>query len=178
MELLTLEELAQYLRVTKKTIYRLIERDRIPCRKVGRLWRFDKESIDDWLVKNVKRVSANILVVDDEDDICSLFKDTIEESGHTIATVNDSHKGLDLALHNDFDLIFLDLKMPGMDGAELFRRIKETKPDVPVTIITGFQDSELMMKALKHGPLGIMIKPFSGSDIISAVNNYIHFKDQ
>ena len=63
--------------------------------------------------------------------------------------------------------------MPGMDGAELIGQIRLTKPELPVTIITGYVNSDLMMRALAHGPLGVMSKPFRGSDILTAVNNYL-----
>jgi excisionase family DNA binding protein len=172
--LLTLEELAQYLRVTRKTIYRLLENGRIPAKKVGHQWRFEKADIDTWLQKSTKKKAVNVLVIDDYEDICSLFRGALEGSGISVTTVNDSIKGLELIKTRDFSLVFIDLKMPGMDGAELFKNIKEFKPELPVTIITGFSDSELMMKALTYGPLGVMNKPFSASDIIIAINNYLH----
>ena len=172
---MTLEEVADYLRVTKKTIYRLLERHDIPATKVGRQWRFDKASIDTWLNQNSVETKVSIIVIDDDKELCSLFKDTLEELGHTITTVNDSSKGLELVKSNDYDLVFLDLKMTGMDGAELFRQIRMAKPNLLVTIITGYPDSNLMTNALAHGPLGVMNKPFNSSDIISAINNYLHF---
>jgi excisionase family DNA binding protein len=175
MGLMTLEELANYLRVTTKTIYRLLDKNAIPARKVGRQWRFDKESIDTWLRHKSMGRAAHILVIDDDDDICSLFRDTLEESGYTVTTVNDSSKGLELVKNQGYDLIFLDLKMPIIDGAELFRQIRLARPKLPVTIITGYPDSDLMMNALTHGPLGVMSKPFRGSDILTAVDNYLRF---
>ena len=177
-ELMTLEEVANHLRVTKKTIHRLLERRVIPAMKVGRQWRFDKASIDVWLHKNsvgTEAKEAKILVIDDDETICSLFKDTLEGTGYAVTTVSESSKGLELVKDGDYDLVFLDLKMPEMDGAELFRRIRVAKPKLPVTIITGYPDSDLMVSALAHGPLGIMSKPFRGSDILTAVNNYLHF---
>ena len=175
MELMTLEEVANYLRVTPKTIHRLLERRAIPATKVGRQWRFDKASIDVWLRQNSVGTAANILVIDDDETICSLFKDTLEEAGHTVTTVGESSKGLELVKDRDYDLVFLDLKMPGVDGAELFRQIRVVKPESPVIIITGYPDSDLMMSALAHGPLGVMKKPFSSSDILTAANNYLRF---
>ena len=174
-ELMTLEEVANYLRVTKKTVHRLLGRRAIPAMKVGRQWRFDKASIEVWLHQNSVETAANILVIDDDDTICSLFKDTLEGEGHTVTTVSESSKGLELVKNGDYVLVFLDLKMPGMDGAELFRQIKAAKPKLPVTIITGYPDSDLMMSALAHGPLGVMKKPFTGSDILAALNNYLRF---
>jgi excisionase family DNA binding protein len=174
-ELMTLEEVANYLRVTTKTIYRMLDKQAIPATKVGRQWRFDKASIDIWLRQMSVEKAANILVIDDDEEICSLFKDTLEESGHTVTTANESSEGLELVNNQDYDLVFLDLKMPVMDGAELFRQIRLAKPKLPVTIITGYPDSDLMMNALTHGPLGVMGKPFSGSDILAAVDNYLRF---
>jgi excisionase family DNA binding protein len=172
---MTLEEVANYLRVTKKTIYRLLERRGIPATKVGRQWRFDKASIDIWLHQNSAETTAKILVVDDDEAICSLFKDTLEVEGHTVTTVSESSKGLELARGGDYDLVFLDLKMPGMDGTELFKQIRVAKPNLPVTIITGYPDSDLMTRALTYGPFGVMNKPFRGADITTAVSSYLRF---
>jgi excisionase family DNA binding protein len=172
---MTLQEVASYLRVTTKTIYRLLERHGIPARKVGHQWRFDKVLIDAWLNQASTEKAANILVIDDDETICSLFKDTLEETGHSVTTVNESSKGLELVKDRKFDLVFLDLKMPVMDGAELFRQIRLVNPELPVTIITGYAESDLMMNALTHGPLGVMSKPFRGSDILTAVDNYLRF---
>ena len=60
-----------------------------------------------------------------------------------------------------------------MDGAEFFRQIKAIKPNLPVTIITGYPDSEMMARVLAQGPFGVMSKPFGESDIINAVNNFL-----
>ena len=63
--------------------------------------------------------------------------------------------------------------MPGMDGAELFRQKNTIKPKLPVTIITGYPDGDMMARALAHGPLGIMKKPFGEQDIVAAVNSFL-----
>jgi len=173
-ELITLQEVAAYLRVTKKTIYRLLRQGKIPASKVGHQWRFDKVLIDEWLRHNPDVAKANILVIDDEEIIRALFKDTLEELGHKVITAETASEGLDLVKERDFDLVFLDLKMPGsMDGAEVFGQIKAVKPRLPVTIITGYPDSDMMARALAQGPFGVMEKPFSESDITAAVANFL-----
>ena len=174
-ELMTLKEVADYLRVTKKTIHRMLERCVIPAMKVGRQWRFDQGLIEVWLRQNSIKRSANILVIDDDETICSLFKDTLEGTGYTVTTVSESSKGLELVKDRDYDLVFLDLKIPEMDGAELFKQMRVVKPKLPVTIITGYPDSELMTRALTYGPFGVMSKPFRESDILTAVNTYLRF---
>ncbi len=177
-EIMTLEEVADFLRVTKQTIHRLLERRGIPAMRVGRQWRFDKASIDVWLRQSSAEIVANILVIDDDETLCTLFQDTLQGDGHRVTVVSESSKGLELVKDRDYDLVFLDLKMPVMDGAELFRQIRVAKPELPVTIITGYPDSDLMMSALAHGPLGVMKKPFRGSDILTALNNYLRFGAQ
>ena len=177
-ELMTVGEVADYLRVTKTTIYRLLKRRDIPATKVGRGWRFEKTMIDEWLHRNLVGTKANILVIDDEEIIRALFKETLEELGHRVITVDSGSKGLELVKQQDFDLLFLDLKMLGIDGAELFRQIKSIKPKLPVTIITGYPDSDMMARALAQGPFGAMNKPFTESDIITAVNNFIRITKQ
>ena len=172
-ELMTLEEVANYLRVTEKTIYRLLDKRAIPATRVSHLWRFDKTYIDNWLNQSSIGVDARILVVDDDDTICSLFKDTLESEGYKVTTANDSREALKLVTKGDYTLLFLDLKMPEMDGAELLRQIRESKPEMPVTIITRYPESDLMMKALDYGPLGVMKKPFKASDVLTNVRSYL-----
>jgi len=150
-QLMTLQEVADYLRVTEKTIYRLLRRGKIPATKVGNQWRFDKTLVDEWLQRNSVGTKANILVIDDEETIRSLFKETLEELGHTVITAETGSEGLELVKQHDFALVFLDL-----------------------TIITGYPDSGMMRRALAQGPFGVMNKPFGESDIITAVANFLH----
>ena len=172
-ELMTLEEVAQYLRVTEKTIYRLLDKRGVPAARVGHQWRFDKAVIDTWLRQSSTEAEARILVIDDDETICSLFKDTLEDAGYKVTAVTDSYEGLELVKNEDYDLVFLDLKMPGLDGAELLGQIRAVKPEMPVTVVTGYPESDLMMKALNYGPLGVMKKPFKGSDVLTTVRNYL-----
>ncbi len=176
-ELMTLEEVALYLRVNEKTIYRMLSDGEIPASKIGHLWRFKATEINEWLsrkaVGNIKNEKPNILIIDDDALVGTLFEDVLKPNGYEVTTANDPFKGLELVKSRDYAMVFLDLKMPGMDGAELFKRIRQAKHDLPVTIITGFPDSDLMMKALAHGPFGVMRKPFKESDILTAVNSYM-----
>ncbi len=174
-EFMTLQEVADYLRVTPKTIYRLLEKRKIPATLVGNRWRFDRAAIGDWLRSRSTDTKASILVVDDDRTIRSLFKDTLEELGHIVSLAETAYGAIELVKERQLDLVFVDLKMPGMDGAELLRQIKILKPGLPVTIITGFPESDLMARALTHGPFGVMSKPFNSSDIMNAVNNYLRF---
>lgn len=172
-ELMTLEEVANYLRVTEKTIYRLLDKRGIPATKVGHQWRFDRGAIENWLKQSSNDAGAHILVIDDDETICSLFRDILDSAGYKVSTTDNSYEGLKIIQNGDFDLVFLDLKMPGLDGAELFGQIRTIRPEMPVIVVTGYPESDLMAKALKYGPLGIMKKPFNESDVLIGVKNYL-----
>ena len=176
IELMTLEEVARYLRVTEMTVYRLLARGVLPATKIGHLWRFDRAAIDEWLQGRAVGARATIQVVDDEEVSRGLVKETLEELGHRVVMAGNGAEGLELVRKTDIDLAFIDLKMPGMDGAELFCQIRAIKPQLPVTIITGYPESDLLVRALAGGPFGVMNKPFSESDIITAVNNFLRIQ--
>ncbi|HEY83333.1 MAG TPA: response regulator [Dehalococcoidia bacterium] len=172
-QLMTVEELGRYLRFTKRTIYRLLKQGSIPAIKIGNKWRFDREAIDKWLRHGMEEVKGRILVIDDDELIRSLFKETLEGQGHTVITAGTGAEGIECVKRWDFDLVFLDLKLPETDGAELLKQMRSAKPELPVTIITGYPGSEMMERALKQGPFGVMNKPFDASDIITAVNSFL-----
>lgn len=177
-EIMTVEEVAAYLRVTERTVYRLLDRGGFPASRVGRQWRFDKSLIDKWIKENSVGVKPNILVIDDEEVVHLLFMRSLEALGYTVVAVGTSLEGLELAKQQDFDLVFLDLKMPGMNGAELLGHLRKVKPELPVTIITGYPNSDMMSRALTHGPFGIMNKPFNESDILTAIKVFLRFIKQ
>ena len=172
-QLMTVEELGDYLRFNKKTIYKLLKQGSIPAIKIGNKWRFDKEAIDRWLRHGTEGVRSRILVIDDDELIRSLFKETLEEQGHKVVTASTGAEGIECIKRWDFDLVFLDLKLPETDGAELLKQMRLAKPELPVTIITGYPGSEMMERALKQGPFGVMNKPFDSPDIINAVSSFL-----
>jgi len=171
---MTLPELAEYLRFTRKTLYGLLKQGNIPAIKIGRKWRFDKEVIDNWLYQKSSGIKARILVIDDEETIRLLFETTLKERGHVVVTASTGSEGIECVNQQEFDLVFLDLRLPDIDGAEVFRKIKNIKPALMVIIITGYPDSEIMGRAIQEGPLGVMNKPFTDSAIENAVNSFLH----
>jgi len=172
-ELMTVEELGQYLRFTRKTLYKLLKRGDIPGIKIGNKWRFEKATIDRWLHQYMEGTKARFLVIDDDELILTLFKRTLEPYGHTVVTASNGQDGIECVIKWDFDLVFLDLKMPDVSGDEILKQIKSSRPDLPVTIITGYPGSEMMEKAVKLGPFGVMDKPFGSSDIVNALNSFL-----
>ena len=172
-ELMTVREVAGYLRVTQKTVYRLLQKGSIPALKVSHSWRFDRAAIDEWLRSSVVGAKTTILIIDDDQTIRDLFRDILEDAGHNVVTAGSGAEALEYIKAKDFALVFLDLKMPGMNGADVLRKIRTIAPELPVTIITGFPDSENMAQALAQGPFGVMNKPFGEADVLNAVKSFI-----
>jgi len=171
-ELLTTKEVAKYLRLRTETVLRKVGKGEIPAIKMGGRFRFDKEQIDEWL-RHKSTAKKGVLVIDDEEIIRQLFKETLEASGCHVITAKSGAEAVALVKSSSFDLIFMDLKMPGMDGAQTFRRIRRINKSVPVVIITGYPTSELMEQALEQGPLGVMRKPFNAVDIAKCADSFL-----
>jgi two-component system response regulator (stage 0 sporulation protein F) len=172
-ELLTTKEVAGYLKLRPETVLRGVKKGEIPAIKVGGHFRFDKRQIDDWLQNN-STSKKRILVIDDDEPVRKLFKDTLEKNNYHVLTVENGSRALKLVHSWNFDLIFLDLKMPVMDGVEIFRRIRRIDRAVPVVIITGYTSSDMLRKALKQAPFGVMKKPFGSKDILRSAENFLN----
>jgi DNA-binding NtrC family response regulator len=98
---------------------------------------------------------------------------SVEELGRRIQVAESSLKGFELNKTAGFRYDFFDLRMPEMDGVELFHQIKANKPKLPVAIITGYHDSDMMASALAQGPFVVMNKPFGTSDIVNATKVFL-----
>lgn len=172
-QLMTVEELGKYLRFNKRTIYRLLKQGSIPAIKIGNKWRFPQDAIDTWLRDKMGGAKARILIIDDDEFVRSLFKETLVEEGHTVLTAGSSADGIEYVEQGNIDMVFLDLKMPDMEGAEVLKHIRSAVPELPVTIITGYPDSDMMARALKYGSISVMQKPFDSTAIVTAVNSLL-----
>jgi DNA-binding NtrC family response regulator len=97
------------------------------------------------------------------------LQDMLGREGHRVAIALSGVEALGLVEKDRFDLIFLDLVMPGLDGSEVFKRIRKIDEHVPVAIITGHPDSELLAKAMEQGPFIVMKKPLDIYEIRKTV---------
>jgi excisionase family DNA binding protein len=171
-ELFTVQELAEYLKMNPKILQGKARKGEIPAMKLGRQFRFDKEQIDTWLSHKMVVRPLQILVVDDDPAIGRLFSQSLEGLGHKVTTSTNAVEALEFVTRKRFDLIFLDLLMPGIDGSELFVRIREIDKPVTMTIITDEVDVSRLKKAMKKGPVLIMHKPLDGDDVLKALSSF------
>lgn len=106
-----------------------------------------------------------MLVVDDEKNIRLALSRSLEPLGRPVQTAMNGEEALQKMQVQDFDLVFLDLKMPGMDGLEALRRIRRLHPGVPVIIITAHGSIEAAVDAMKLGAVDFLQKPFGPGEI-------------
>jgi two-component system response regulator (stage 0 sporulation protein F) len=102
-----------------------------------------------------------VLVVDDEQSICLLLQDVLTRFGHNVATCQDGESALTVAQERSFDLILLDIRMPGMDGLEALRRLRRSQPEAMFVMITGYAKDDVIDQALQSGASACLCKPFS-----------------
>ncbi len=109
--------------------------------------------------------NKRILIIDDEPGITTLLAELFGGLGYDTQVEGDGHSGLQASLAGDNDLVILDLSLPGVDGLELLRTLKEAKPDVPVIIITGYASMKTAIEAMRLGAYDYITKPFDLDDV-------------
>lgn len=115
---------------------------------------------------------SKILIIEDEEAIADLEKDYLELSGFDVAIENRGDTGLKTALKEDFDLIILDLMLPGIDGFEVCRKIRAQK-NVPILMVSAKKDDIDKIRGLGLGADDYMTKPFSPSELVARVKAHM-----
>lgn len=104
-------------------------------------------------------VDVSILIVDDEVDTCRNLSDILTDLGYQVDVAHDGTSGLEMVRQKMYDVALLDLKMPGMDGLTLYRRIKELRAGTVAIIVTAYASSETATEALDAGAWQVLSKP-------------------
>ena len=113
------------------------------------------------------------LVVDDDTTSCQLLTKILQREGLDTEWTTDSLTGYDLALHNQYDLYVLDVRMPGLLGTELVEGLKAEYPHAKILLISSFADEELRQTAEDLG-VTILSKPFPPELFLAEVTNVLH----
>ncbi len=113
-----------------------------------------------------------ILIVEDEETIADLEKDYLELSGFEVKVANDGEAGLKEALNGDYNLFILDLMLPGVDGFEICRKIRDEK-NTPIIMVSAKKDDIDKIRGLGLGADDYMTKPFSPSELVARVKAHL-----
>ena len=115
---------------------------------------------------------SRILIIEDEESIADLEKDYLELSGFEVEIEGEGTKGLERALEENFQLVILDLMLPGVDGFEICRRLRETK-NTPIIMVSAKKDDNDKIRGLGLGADDYMTKPFSPSELVARVKAHL-----
>jgi DNA-binding NtrC family response regulator len=111
-----------------------------------------------------------ILIVDDEADTCANLSDIFTDLGYHVDTASDGFAALELVKKNAYDIALLDLRMPGMDGVELYRRIREISAGTVAIVVTAYASSDTAKSARSAGAWQILPKPVNIGSLLGLVN--------
>lgn len=124
-------------------------------------------------------MSIKVLIVDDEEEICELFTGMLKAYGYQTMAVTDGNKVLDLLWGERFDVVLLDLLLPNLNSFELLRQIRQSFPELPVVVITGYGSIENAVASMQAGASDFVTKPVDASILgirIQKAIEYAHTK--
>jgi DNA-binding NtrC family response regulator len=114
-----------------------------------------------------------ILLVDDDAELCEEMKEILQSEGYSVETSSDGKRAESLIKNNIYDVVILDFKMPGLNGVDILKEVKETRPTTKVFIITGkpFIEKYLEEEKLTDFVAGYMNKPFEVEKLIEKIKS-------
>lgn len=174
--LMTVKETAEYLRIPLPTVYYLVQRGQLPAIQIGGRWRVKKDILDRDVLREEETGQPTVLVVDDDEALQDTFKLFLKKAGFSRLVVGTGKEALAALAKQKFDLCFLDLQLPDITGDEIYIVAKEKYPEMPVVIITGYPDSDMMNNILKHGPVTVLKKPLRVEDLEGTLRHLGHNK--
>jgi CheY-like chemotaxis protein len=113
--------------------------------------------------------NARILAVDDEKIVLDSLRKMLALGGYSIDTVESGEEALGLVSKRDYDFVFTDLKMPGMDGVEVTKAVRHLRPDIDVIVITGYGTIETAVETVQFGAMDYVEKPFTEDELLGFV---------
>ena len=111
---------------------------------------------------------ANVMIVDDDRDLAESLAELLEMSGYSVTTAANGREAVVGHGAGDFDVTFMDVRMPVMNGVDSFFEIRRLKPDAKIVMMTGFKES-IVTKALEAGAAGLLNKPFDIQAMLAIV---------
>lgn len=124
------------------------------------------------------RIPTRVLLVDDEQDFVEILTMRLEEAGEQVTPAYNGQECLEKLAANEFDVVILDIKMPGMDGIQTLRNIKNSHPLVEVILLTGHGSTETAVEGMKLGAYDYLLKPADFEDLAAKLVGARKKKDE
>ena len=112
---------------------------------------------------------AKVLVVDDEADMRLALRTVLEQGGHSVEEAGDGPAALERVARGGLDLVLLDIRLPGMDGRQILRRIREQTADLPVIMVSGYGSVDSAVEVMQLGASHYLAKPFSNKELSDTI---------
>lgn len=127
------------------------------------------------IINSATDTSGRVLIIDDDRELCEVIRELITDRGYRAEVASNSQDAIQLASETRFDALILDLKMPGLNGYDIFKNIKEIRPDTEAVIITAYKDEmrDLVQKTIDRGARDCLAKPFDFDRLMTLVNNIV-----
>ena len=120
----------------------------------------------------MKKLAANVLLIDDEEQFLEVLGERLETRGLKVNTVTSGEDALTLIDDKNYDAIILDLAMPGIDGIETLKLLKEKNPDLEIIMLTGHATVQKGIEAMKLGAEDFLEKPVALDQLYSVIEKY------
>jgi two-component system alkaline phosphatase synthesis response regulator PhoP len=114
-------------------------------------------------------VTRRILLIEDERTLCLLLRERLEKEGYSVTTCTDGQSGVARAMAGSFDLVLLDVKLPGRNGFEVCRELRRHSFNVPIFMVTARGDLDDRVRGLKIGADDYLLKPFEVAELLARI---------
>ena len=112
--------------------------------------------------------SLSVMIVDDDRDLAEGLAELLEIHGYTVAVAGNGREAVERFRDQDYDMTFMDVRMPVMNGVDSFFEIRKIKPEAKIVLMTGFKE-EIVGKALDAGAMGLLNKPFGVEALLDKI---------
>ncbi len=114
---------------------------------------------------------TNVLLVDDDNGIRFTLEGIIEDEGYAVCGAADGYQAIELVKETHFHWVFMDIRMPGLNGVETYLEIKKISPESKVVMMTGFSVEALVKKALEEGVFAVLYKPLPVEQLLDLLKS-------
>lgn len=121
---------------------------------------------------------SSILVVDDDQGMVDTLSDILEEKGFRVGRASDGYTAIEMIKSNGIDMVLMDIKMPGMNGIETFKKLKEIKPDIKVIMMTAYAVEDLIEEARRLNAYVCLNKPLDVDNLLTLINEIVLCKNE
>jgi len=116
---------------------------------------------------------VSILIVDDQINMLETFADILGDKGYKVTAAEDGYTAIDKVKRQSFDVIFMDIKMPGINGVQTFREIKKINPKTAVIMMTAYSVEGLVREAIEEGAYTVIYKPFEIEKVVETIERVL-----